>query len=171
MVRDGRRLPLPRNQRLHQSVYTESGRSCFFTVRADRGTSPFLNEQYAAIAVECLLAQQAKSGCRLDVYCVMPDHLHVIVTPLTDGASSLLYVDRFKGWCGRRVRLSGWQGTLWQPRSYDHVIRSDERVEEIATYILHNPVRRGLCESPEEYPWSGMAAIYEWEDDSTIRNP
>lgn len=87
----------------------------------------------------------------------MPDHVHVIVTLLEDGASSLLYVDRFKGWCGRVMRLSGWEGLLWQSRSYDHVIRSDENLQQIAAYILHNPVRRGLCGTPEEYRWSGLA--------------
>ena len=75
---------------------------------------------------------------------------------MVNGASSLLYVDRFKGWCGRLLRQSGWQGPLWQPRSYDQLLRREENLQEIAGYILSNPVRLGLCTDPSDYPWSGI---------------
>ena len=35
----------------------------------------------------------------------------------------------------------------------DHVLRSDESLEEKLEYVRQNPVRKGLCRTPEEYGW------------------
>lgn len=152
-------MPHPRNTRLEDSRYAQPGQPCFFTIRCAPGR-PFTEGRYAGIAVDCLLEQQQKSSCRVDVYCIMPDHVHLIVTPEEETASSLLFVQQFKGWCSRELRLAGWTGDVWQKRSYDHLLRRDEDVRAIAAYILANPVRRNLCSSPEEYPWSGLAGMY-----------
>ena len=42
---------------------------------------------------------------------------------------------------------------MWQEESFDHVVRSNESLENKIEYIRQNPVRRGLVKSPEEYPW------------------
>lgn len=90
----------------------------------------------------------------------MPDHIHLIVTPEVEDASSLTYLHRFKGWSGRELRLTGWQGEVWQKRSYDRLLRRDEDLRAIGDYILANPVRCGFCTELEEYPWSGVDEIY-----------
>ncbi len=149
----------PRNQRLDMRLYATAGQPCFVTARASVGRSPFNEAAFANTAIRCLLAQQAKSHCRLDVYCLMTDHLHAVITPDVEGASSLLFVNRFKGWCTRELHLLGWGGPVWQPRSYDHLLRREDDLASIFAYILHNPVRRGLCTSPEDWPWSGPAPI------------
>jgi REP element-mobilizing transposase RayT len=145
-----------RNARLSPEMYTTVGRPVFFTIRAVHATSPFARPELADITVTCLLEQRSKSSCEVPVYCIMPDHVHAAVTPALQGASSLTFVDRFKGWCGRECHLAGWEGKLWQPRSYDHVVREDEDLLKIAVYILHNPVRRGLVTAPAEYRWAGI---------------
>ncbi len=88
---------LPRNQRLSAHLYETIGQPCAFTIRTAPSTAPFAHPALARLAVECLLEQRIKSSCQLEVYCVMPDHLHVVVTPSEDGASSVRFVDRFKG--------------------------------------------------------------------------
>ena len=150
-----------RNRRLDPAVYTKLGQTCFFTIRAAGTLAPFADPVRAQVVVDCLLGQQVKSGCRLDVYCVMPDHLHLLVTPVQEGASSLLYVDRFKGWCGRELRLRGWKGPLWQPRSYDHLVRKEEDLQALAAYILQNSVRKGMCAQPEDYSWGGIPGDHQ----------
>jgi hypothetical protein len=42
---------------------------------------------------------------------------------------------------------------MWQEESFDHVLRSEERLEETVEYIRQNPVRRGLVARPEDYRW------------------
>jgi REP element-mobilizing transposase RayT len=163
------RYPLPRNQRLDSAVYATAGQSCFFRDPAAPGSAPFARPELAEITCSCLLAQRSKSACQLEVYCVMPDHLHLIVAPMREGASSLTFVDRFKGWSGYMMRRAGWTGLLWQARSYDHVLRRDEDKMTLGGYILHNPVRRALSATPEEYPWSGIPDPITEEDLEAIR--
>jgi REP element-mobilizing transposase RayT len=110
----------------------------------------------ASIAGSCLQGQQVKSGCRLEAYWVMPDHVHFLLTPTSDGHSTLTYANRWKGWTSFEMRRAGWKGKVWQPRSYDHLVRRDESLQEIALFIVANPVRAGLCESWDEYPWCGI---------------
>jgi REP element-mobilizing transposase RayT len=86
-----------RNQHLASEVYQQAGQACFYTICGAPQAAPFRERRYADIAMRCLLEQQAKSHCSLLVYCVMPDHIHVVVAPERDGCSSLTYVDRFKG--------------------------------------------------------------------------
>jgi REP element-mobilizing transposase RayT len=146
----------PRNFRLDAALYEAVGQSCSFTVRAAPGTKPFADPTFADIAVACLLEQRQKSNCDVNVYCVMPDHIHVVVTPVVAGASSLTFIDRFKGACSRQLHLAGWKGPIWQKRSYDHLVRDEEELQALATYILGNPVRGGLVEQVEDYRWSGI---------------
>jgi len=64
----------------------------------------------------------------------------------------LTFTHQFKG---KATNLScdfGWQGKLWQPRYYDHIVRSDENLLAIAEYTLANPVRKGLAATPEDLP-------------------
>jgi putative transposase len=146
----------PLNQKLNRAHYAASGQTCFFTLQTVRGRSPFAHRRFALIAVDCLLGQRNKSNCQVDAYCVMPDHVHLLVTPIADGCSSLLYIDRFKGWCGRMMRLEGYEGDIWQRGSYDHLVRKEEDLLALGEYILANPVRKGLSEDVESYLWSGI---------------
>jgi hypothetical protein len=43
-----------------------------------------------------------------------------------------------------QLHLAGWKGPIWQKRSYDHLVRDEEELQALATYILGNPVRGGL---------------------------
>lgn len=153
----------PRNRRLAAHLYEIAGLACAFTIRTALHRSIFDDPRYARIAVDCLLGEQQKSECRLDVHCVMPDHIHLIVTPEHDGNSSLRYVDRFKGWCSHELHRAGWRGDVWQPRSYDHLLRDDEDLRAASDYTLANPVRKGLAAIPEDYPWSGIHPSYRSE--------
>jgi len=45
--------------------------------------------------------------------------------------------------------------SLWQRGFYDHIVRENEDLIKIAQYILDNPVRKGLAENAEQYPYSG----------------
>ena len=89
---------------------------------------------------------------------VMPEHVHLLLTPLRDAEgwpvplSEIL--KRIKGVSARSVnQLLKSEGPVWQEESFDHVLRSDESLEEKLEYIRQNPVRRGLVKTPEEYPW------------------
>lgn len=89
----------------------------------------------------------------------MPDHLHLLVAG-QDGSSLPDFARYFK-------QLSGYQSkrthgsALWQISYYDHVVRRDEAVEQIAAYIWDNPVRARLAESRLDYAFSGPRELME----------
>jgi len=59
-----------------------------------------------------------------------------------------------KGTSARDInRLLGSSGPVWQDESFDHVLRSQESLEEKIEYIRTSPVRAGLVQKPEEYSW------------------
>jgi len=89
---------------------------------------------------------------------VMPEHVHLLMTPLRDahGDVSCLaeILKGIKGASARSVnQLLGRSGPVWQEESFDHVVRSEESLEQKIEYIRKNAVRRGLVRTPEEYPW------------------
>ena len=86
---------------------------------------------------------------------VMPDHVHLLLTPLVDdtGATYGLpqIVGAIKGATSRDINRSlGQTGHVWQSERFDHVLRSDESLRARAEYICENPVRAGLVETSDE---------------------
>jgi len=146
----------PSNQRLPAEFYETVGQVCFVTVRAYRGQSPFVDPALNGMVVETLDLERERWECFVHVYCLMPDHLQMLISPRADGHSVLTFLDRFKGKTTNQSWAFGWRGKLWQPRSYDHVVRCEESLTEIAEYILSDPVRSGLVERAEQYPWRGI---------------
>jgi putative transposase len=87
--------------------------------------------------------------------CLMPDHLHWL---LRDAASMSEAVQRFKTWTARLVRQAGVPGRVWQRSFHDHLVRSEEDLLVVARYIADNPVRAGLVERAEDYPFQVVHA-------------
>ena len=88
--------------------------------------------------------EQFKWHCRLML--LMPDHLHAIIAcPLQPGMKST--VTNWKKFLARD------HGIIWQRDFFDHRLRDHHEVDEKTSYILMNPVRRGLCERTEDWIW------------------
>jgi REP element-mobilizing transposase RayT len=99
-------------------------------------------------------------GKRIELHAavVMPDHVHLLFTPLQDEQGWPIPVYKIlkgiKGTSARRVnQLLHCRGPVWQDESFDHVLRSNESQREKIEYIRMNPVRKGLAEAPQEYKW------------------
>ena len=90
------------------------------------------------------------------LYCIMPDHIHLVVNPGVAGLSKA--VKRFKGRAATWWRHNGDGQRLWQEGYFDHRIRSAEGFHDKCQYVLQNPVRAGLSTDPKDYPWSGSLA-------------
>jgi REP element-mobilizing transposase RayT len=95
---------------------------------------------------------------RLHAVVVMPDHVHLLLTPLRDeNGWPFPLVDILqclKSATAHRInRLLGISGPVWEEESFDHVLRSDESLKEKCEYIRQNPVKAGLVKNPESYRW------------------
>lgn len=170
----GRRYPLPKNQRLDTEIYAEPGTLTHITIRAYQHQTPFRNPLVDATVVKTLTEDRLRLGVLVLVYCLMPDHLHLLLTPRKKGCSVLTFVDQFKGKSTNVSWKVGWQGKLWQPRNYDHVLRIEEEFAATAIYILENPLREGMVQRPRDYLWQGGMDVWggwhvglayaEWEE-------
>ncbi len=83
----------------------------------------------------------------------MPDHLHILVAG-GEKSSLTKLVKRFKQTSSYHY-MGGGRSRLWQRSYYDHVLRCEEDVVEVARYIWENPIRKGLVETVRDYPFSG----------------
>jgi len=89
---------------------------------------------------------------------VMPDHVHLLLTPLLDPDGMTFSLSEItgaiKGASSHSInRMLARRGSVWQDESFDHLLRRQENIVEKAAYICLNPVRKGLCGSPNEYAW------------------
>jgi REP element-mobilizing transposase RayT len=72
-------------------------------------------------------------------WCIMPNHVHVVVRPLTGGELSKI-LQSWKGSSAREInRLLGKTGSLWMTESYDHLIRDEEDLVHAVDYAWSNP--------------------------------
>ncbi len=145
----------PRNQRLDPQLYQQAGHITFITIRAYLNQAPFVHAALNQMIIDTLREEQERQSCLVFTYCLMPEHLHYLPGPKLDGVSVLTLSDQFKGKTTNRSWQCGWRGKLWQPRYFDHIARHEESLLKIAEYILNNPVRKGLVDRPEDWPWSG----------------
>jgi putative transposase len=88
---------------------------------------------------------------------VMPDHVHLILTPLYDanGPVSIAEImQAIKGASAHRInRALGRKGKVWEEESFDRALRREESIDDKIEYILGNPVGAGLVSNPLEYRW------------------
>jgi len=117
-----------------------------------------LPERVRSIVLECCRHDNGeKFDLRIAV--VMPDHVHMIFTPLVNREAMEVYslaeiMDAVKGASAHKINKAlGRKGRVWQPESFDHVLRSSENLDAKIIYILENPVRLGLVGEWTEYPW------------------
>ena len=135
--------------------YQKADRAVFVTFCA--GRYPPLPESVRDIVLRhCLHDHGVKA--RVHAAVVMPDHVHLLLTPLRDAGgnpySLVEILQAIKGASAHSVNRSlRRSGPVWQEESFDHVLRSSESFEEKLEYIRQNPVRRGLVTRPEDYRW------------------
>jgi putative transposase len=112
-------------------------------------------------------------------YVAMPEHVHLLLGEPESGAlaDAIHYLKLSSA--KQRPSTSGEQidtGHFWQKRYYDRNIRSYSDFTEKLRYIHRNPVKGGLCEKPEDWPWSsfrhyslGEVGVVEIESEWTAR--
>jgi hypothetical protein len=79
----------------------------------------------------------------------MPEHVHLLVSELREGALASA-IRSLKQSIGQRSRHK----PFWYPRYYDFNVFSAQKESEKLDYMHFNPVKRGLCVTPEEWRWS-----------------
>jgi putative transposase len=93
---------------------------------------------------------------QLHAFAVMPNHVHLLVTP---NVVASRWLGPLKGFTSHRANeLLGAHGkAFWQDESYDRLVRSGVEFERIRAYIEQNPVTAGLVAAAERFRWSSAS--------------
>jgi putative transposase len=99
----------------------------------------------------------AHHGCAVHAYCLMTNHVHLLLTPTTEGSCTALMRDlgrRYVPYFNRRHERTG---TLWEGRFRSCLVESAHYVLACHRYIELNPVRAQMVGHPADYLWSSYA--------------
>jgi putative transposase len=93
----------------------------------------------------------------LHAYCLMGNHFHLVLdTPDANIGAGMRYLKgRYAQWFNK---AAGREGALFERRYWDRMAATEAHVLALSRYVVLNPVRRGWCSTPEEWPWSSYAA-------------
>ena len=105
-----------------------------------------------------------RAGTEVWAYCLMPNHVHLILVPSTEDGLRAALGEAHRRYTRHVNSREGWRGHLWQERF--HSCPMDEaHLLAGARYVELNPVRAGLVTRPQDWPWSSARAHLAGDDD------
>jgi putative transposase len=140
---------------------TSPGSTYFVTTKAWANRSLFQAAETADIVLEVLLRHRAAGGYFLHEFILVPDHLHLLLTP---GQTVTLEkaMQLIKGGSSYEIhKRRGHQMEVWQPGFHERTIRDARDFQEKADYIRANPVVAKLVEAPEQWLYSSARGTFQ----------
>lgn len=147
----------PRGSSLGSADTAEERRKIEAWLDAGMGCCALRHPEMAKVFEETLLEFDDQKY-KLIAWCIMPNHVHVLIEPMIELKR---IVQSWKSFTGRwalthnaelGLRVPG--AAFWMPDYWDRFIRNAEHLRNTIDYIHHNPVRAGLCSTPEHWRWS-----------------
>jgi putative transposase len=131
--------------------FQQSGCFHFITFSCHRRL-PYLGTAAARTLFErSLEGMRIRYGFVVCGYVVMPEHVHLLVSePKKAMLAKAIQALKLS------VSVQSEERPFWQPRYYDFNIHNEEKRVEKLRYMHRNPVKRGLVEKPEDWPWSSF---------------
>jgi putative transposase len=128
-------------------------RTFFTTTKASMGRRLLQSEGNAGLLIDVLRTLVADRTFKLHDFVIMPDHLHLLFTiegTLTVEKAMQLVKGRFSYRLGKEFGL---KGEVWQKGFSEVQVLGDESFKKHRAYIANNPVKAGLVDEPEKYPY------------------
>ena len=122
----------------------------------------FKDDVIATGTTTTILTTAATFGFAVPAYCLMPDHIHLLLAALSQTADLAAFMKQAKQLGGLAYRQARGQ-SLWHSGYYDRILRDDEATFAVARYILENPVRAELAQELGEWPHAG-SSCYTWPE-------
>jgi REP element-mobilizing transposase RayT len=142
-----------KNIRLSRALYEDKEQVFSITIcTAAKRQDLFINSNLARQVINTFDSDFISNRLDLFAYCLMPDHIHLLVAPKEGNLIDI--IGSWKKFTGSLMRKTGLKGPFWQRGFYDHALRSEEDLVTTAEYMVMNPVRSGLVDVWEEYPYS-----------------
>ena len=137
------------------------------TQRGNRRENVFFGDDDYALYRDLLHEACRREGVAVWAYCLMPNHVHLILTPQTpEGLGRALGKAhrRYSAFVNARMRVTG---HLFQAR-FSSVVMDEDHLMAAARHVALNPVRAGLVARAEDWRWSSVRAHLEGRDDGLV---
>ncbi len=115
----------------------------------------WLEQEAVANLVRDSLQYYDGKAYQLNCYCIMPNHVHVLLTLPDDAPPLSRTLQSIKSFTATKAnKLLDRTGAFWHRETYDHVCRGTDEVQRITDYILLNPVKAGLVAEWQHWPYT-----------------
>lgn len=126
-------------------------------LRGNNRQPVFADEADRALFVALLAQHATAQGVAVHAWTLMPDHIHLLLTPQRDGALSACLQAVGRAYVQAFNRRHGRSGTLWEGRYRSTVLEPEPWLLRALVWMDTHPVRAGLVEQPGPHPWTTAA--------------
>lgn len=150
--------------------YYLAGIPCHIIQRGNNRQASFYADDDYRFYLQCLSESAIRYQCAIHAYVLMTNHVHLLMTPTTaDGISRVMQSvgRRYVQYINATYRRTG---TLWEGRHKASLIQHTHYLLTCYRYIELNPVRAGIVDHPEGYPWSSYASNGEGKTNPIIQS-
>lgn len=143
-----------------RTARASAGGYCYHVLNRGNGRATVFQKAQDYEAFLTVISEASlRTPMRLIAYCLMPNHFHLAVWPHGDGELS-----RWMHWLStahvrRYLRHYHQSGHLWQGRFKAFPIEDDDHLRIVLRYIERNPLRAGMVEQSEQWPWSSLSRV------------
>ena len=135
----------------------------FFSASTYQKMSLFQTDRMAGLFLDVLYHYRSEEKYMLHEFVLMPNHFHLLITPAEITLERALQLIK-GGFSFRAKKELGVLGEIWQTSFHDRRVRDWEEYQGFRKYTHENPVTRGLCSEPEEYPYSSANGKFALDD-------
>ncbi len=138
------------------------------TQRGNRRAQTFFEDGDYELYQSLLSEAAGKAGAEIWCYCLMPNHVHIIIVPSDEDGLRRTFADahrRYTGYINARMRETG---HLWQGR-FGSFVMDEEHLAHAVRYVSMNPVRAGMVDRAEDWRWSSVASHLSGQDDELVK--
>ncbi|MBF0384572.1 MAG: transposase [Candidatus Omnitrophica bacterium] len=125
--------------------------------RGNRRQNVFLSERDKQFYLDTLKTQAKINGLVIWAYCLMENHVHLVVVPRDENSLSKTMGETHKRYTRMINFREKWRGYLWEGR-FKSFVMDDHYLRTVVRYVENNPVRAGMVEKAQDYPWSSAKA-------------
>jgi putative transposase len=115
----------------------------------------WLKEDEIAKIVADSLHFCAEKFYKLWCYCIMPNHVHLVITTLQDAPPLYTILQKHKRYTAVECnKILNRTGKFWTHESYDHIVRNSDEFNNIVFYTINNPVKAGFVKAWKDWKWT-----------------
>lgn len=129
------------------------------TAKINRGEFILESKAFKALFMEVMLRAKEKYKFRIKNFCLMGNHIHLLIEPLENENLSRIMQWILSVFARNHNILTGVKGHVWYDRFHSVIINSMKQMLKVFMYITYNPVKAGISKNALEYEYNGICYI------------